>query len=137
MITPWFQRLQEVLKEMGERKTLGKRKGRRNKAEDGEQNKYEIFLPNCGKLTVSRYSFLCFMVSPEYPGRHKLPTNLMVITRKFIFTNLKQINLKNDKISITLLKIKSHSFTGNHETHNSIKSRHDSSDRLPTICWWY
>ena len=85
MITPWFQRLQEVLKEMGERKTLGKRKGRRNKAEDGEQNKYEIFLPNCGKLTVSRYSFLCFMVSPEYPGRHKLPTNLMVITRIHIY----------------------------------------------------
>ena len=78
MITPWFQSLQEVLKEMGERKTMGKRKGRRNKAEDGEQNKYEIHLPTCGKLTVSRYSFLCFMVSPEYPGRHKLPTNLMV-----------------------------------------------------------
>ena len=135
MITPWFQRLQEVLKEMGERKTLGKRKGRRNKAEDGEQNKYEIFLPNCGKLTVSRYSFLCFMVSPEYPGRHKLPTNLMVITCKLISTNSKEMT--NNQISITLLKIKSHSFKGNHETHNSIKSRHDSSDRLPTICWWY
>ena len=79
MITPWFQRLQEVLKEMGERKTMGRRKGgRKAQKEEGEQNKFEIILPTCGKLTVSRYSFLCFVVSPEYPGRHKLPSNLMV-----------------------------------------------------------
>jgi hypothetical protein len=79
MITPWFQRLQEVLKEMGERKTSGKRKGgRKAQKEDGEKDKFELILPTCGKLTVSRYAFLCFVVSPEYPGRHKLPSNLMV-----------------------------------------------------------
>ena len=58
---------------------MGRRKGgkRTAKAEEGEQ-KFEITLPTCGKLTVSRYAFLCFMVTPEYPGRYKLPDNLMV-----------------------------------------------------------
>ena len=80
MITPWFQQLQEVLKEMGERKETSRRKGgrRAHKGEDGDKNKFEIILPNCGTLTVSRYAFFCFVVSPEYPGRHKLPSNLMV-----------------------------------------------------------
>ena len=80
VITPWVQQLQEVLKDMGERKTVGRRKGGKRfaKAEEGDQTKFEITLPTCGKLTVSRYAFLCFMVTPEYPGRYKLPDNLMV-----------------------------------------------------------
>ena len=80
MITPWIQQLQEMLKEMGEKKGMGRGKGRKRvpKGEEGEQNKFEIILPTCGKLTVSRYAFLCFIISPEYPGRYDLPSNLKV-----------------------------------------------------------
>ena len=80
MITPWAQQLQEVLKDMGKGKDLGRRRGakRAPKGDAAEATKYEVTFPTCGKLTVSRYAFLCFTVSPEYPGRYKMSDNLLV-----------------------------------------------------------
>ena len=70
VITPWIQSLQEVLKA-----NQGS-KGRSGSSRKGNAN--ELTLPNSGRLTVAKSAFICFTISPGFPGRVDLQENLMV-----------------------------------------------------------
>ena len=66
VITPWIQNLQEALKAIHS-------KGRRK-----SKSSSELVLPYSGRLTVSKSAFMCFTISPGFPGRTDLPENLTV-----------------------------------------------------------
>ena len=69
IITPWIQNLQEALKAINS-------KGRRK-----AKSSCEVVLPYSGRLTASKSAFMCFTISPGFPGRTDLPENLMVSAR--------------------------------------------------------
>ena len=69
IITPWIQNLQECLKAIH-----SKNRGRAKACK-------ELVLPYSGKLTVSKSAFMCFTISPGFPGRTDLPDNLVALMR--------------------------------------------------------